>query len=100
MGCRCLTSDHTVDVEGFGEKNIADVSIGDYVRTHENRYRKVLGKSERLADDIFEIIASNGAVIRCTSNHPLFTQRGWVEAKDLLTSDVLHSLPKDGSHDK
>jgi len=100
FSCRCLTADHTVDVEGFGEKNIAEVAIGDYVRTHENRYRKVLGRSERLADDIFEIVAANGAVIRCTSNHPMLTQRGWVEAKDLLTSDVLHSLPKDGSHDK
>lgn len=101
FSCRCLTSGHNIDVQGHREgKAIEAVEIGDYVRTHQGRYRKVLGKAERLAADLYEITMSNGTTIKCTSNHPLLTQRGWVEAKDLLDSDVLHSLPKDDSHDK
>lgn len=29
--------------------------------------------------------------VRCTTNHPFLTQRGWVEAKDLLVGDRVYS---------
>jgi len=35
----------------------------------------------------FQIVMENGEVFKCTGNHPFYTQRGWVQAKDLKEDD-------------
>jgi superfamily II DNA or RNA helicase len=35
------------------------------------------------------ITAENGVQLRCTSNHPIFTQRGWVAAGELKLNDFV-----------
>src|SRR5207245_7717930 len=32
---------------------------------------------------------ANGMAIRCTADHPVFTQRGWVNAEDLTGDDFI-----------
>lgn len=58
----------------------------------------------------FRIEAEGGYSLKCSANHPVLTQRGWVCAEDLLQSDSLqlnvgllatygqHALPKPGVH--
>ncbi len=40
----------------------------------------------------YEIIMEDGSIFKCTSNHPFLTQRGWVNAEDLLESDDIKSF--------
>lgn len=40
--------------------------------------------------DVFDIITDDGHSVRVTSNHRMLTQRGWVEAGELTSEDVLY----------
>jgi len=40
-----------------------------------------------ITNEEFQIEMESGEIFKCTSNHPFFTQRGWVEAKDLKDDD-------------
>lgn len=43
-------------------------------------------------EEIFEIETEDGDIIRCTSNHPILTQRGYVRADELKDSDEIISI--------
>jgi hypothetical protein len=54
-----------------------------------------IGHSPRIGsitDIEFEIEMYDGSIIKCTENHPFLTNRGWIEAKDLLDSDEIISI--------
>ena len=40
-------------------------------------------------DELYEIESPCGKVIRCTGNHRIMTQRGYVFASELTADDVL-----------
>ena len=65
-GTKVLTSE--------GYKNIEDVRIGDYVLTHQNRYRKVLkiGGKEAMT---YSLKASGFVDTVCTANHPFYARK-------------------------
>lgn len=46
-----------------------------------------------MTDDFAEVYeiedVDSGQIIKCTGNHQIYTQRGWVEAKDLVESDSI-----------
>ena len=79
--------------EGF--KNIEDISVGDYVLTHTNTYKKVIETYvKEYYDDLCEIklYGLNKPVV-CTKNHPFYTYRDdefkWIMAKDLNSLDFI-----------
>ena len=79
--------------EGF--KNIEDISVGDYVLTHTNTYKKVMETYvKECYDDLCEIklYGLNKPVV-CTKNHPFYTYRDgefkWIMAEDLSSSDFI-----------
>ena len=65
-GTKVLTSE--------GYKNIEDVRIGDYVLTHQNRYRRVLniGGKEAMT---YSLKASGFVDTVCTANHPFYARK-------------------------
>lgn len=72
----------------FGFKKIEKIKVGDVVKNLTG-YGKVTKIFKNPQKEIYEIKLLNGVIIRCTGNHPFLTTRGWVIAKELLTSDLL-----------
>ena len=96
--------DHDLLVAGFpcfpegqrvitknGFKNIEYIKAGDYVLTHKGRYREVVTPMNKLYNgDLYEITMKYYRLpIKVTSEHPFFTKRGWVDAKDLTENDYV-----------
>lgn len=81
-----------------GDKNIEDIKIGDIVKSYNEKTRNFEDKNvlqiyERpINEEIFEIEDDNHNIIRLTSNHKVFTQRGWICAKDLKINDKILNL--------
>ncbi len=91
-----------------GIKSIQDVKIGDFVLTHEGRYKKVLFSNKRELqpnEKLYKIKGSVGSEIgRVTSNHPYYTCKysydkkipydfDWKSVSDLTPNDYL-VIPK------
>lgn len=68
---------------------LAEIKIGDEVLTHKGRFRKVLQVAEQGKLPVLEITTGRDRKIRAEGTHPFLTQRGWVQAKDLTSQDVL-----------
>lgn len=60
-----------------GDKVCNAMGIGDVVTTFT---KSVL--------ELYEVKLSNGKTIRCTGNHPFFTERGWISAACLVAGEV------------
>jgi len=74
----------------FGEKNIEDVTEEDSVLSHKG-FRRVIARGSRVAP--VRELEFLKASLRVTDEHPFFTNRGWVEAKDLRPGDVCFKTP-------
>lgn len=70
-----------------GWKSIEDVSIGDEVLTHKNRYKKVTKTFKNLLKDrkIHEVKIFGMPTIYCTDNHKFYTKNKY--SKDLTGCD-------------
>lgn len=79
------------------------IKIKDWYETHKDielevvsfdeetlEFTKGKGHSPRIGQITtieYEIVMENGEIFKCTNNHPFLTQRGWIQAEDLLESD-------------
>ena len=88
---------YTVD----GWKKIGDISIGDLVLTHKGRFRKVtwILSGARHTGDVIQIeISQDGRnrikISEMTPEHPVLTERGWVNAGDIVIGDKVSALAK------
>lgn len=86
----CLTGDTLVDTEE-GQIPISEL-VGKTGHVWSYRKGKAILKpfyDVRMTQKdatIFRITLEDGRTIECTGEHPILTQRGWIEAQDLLTS--------------
>lgn len=78
-----------------GYKNIEDIQKGEEVLTHNNRYRKVINTLERDYNGVMYNIKGRLFDVICTNEHPFLTQRGWVNAEDMKTTDYIKAMKKD-----
>lgn len=94
-GSPCFTKGHVITTF-TGLTNIEDIKVGDYVKTHNGRYRRVIATGAKLAY-VHELVVGNVHFL-VTANHPFYakptTSDGvgygdpiWIEAGDLRCND-------------
>jgi hypothetical protein len=69
-----------------GPRPIESIRPGDLVLTRLG-YRRVLERFERPYYGDLMRVEANGRAVVCTPNHPFLTERGWVDAGELLAND-------------
>ena len=89
----CFTGDTLIKTPS-GDVRIDNVSVGDSVITPSG-VRRVVNKFEYDASELYTIRIGDD-VINCTATHEFFTDRGLIEAKDLVSGDVVYHYSKVG----
>lgn len=71
----------------YGEKSIETLRTGDIVcnTVGSGQVETVFTKS---VTEIYNVKLSNGETIECTGSHPFFTERGWIEVRNLMEGEV------------
>lgn len=79
----CLTGEMLISTpDGFYP--IKDLEVGNKVLTHKGRWRNVLAKNVKNADDVYSLVVDKRRTsIEITGNHPVLTERGWVRVDQL-----------------
>jgi predicted phage terminase large subunit-like protein len=68
------------------------------LETREIQLKPIIGHFQNPGSPIIEVEFNDGAIIRCTPDHKIWTDnRGWIEAQDLLATDELFTPTPDGS---
>ncbi len=89
-GILCLSGDSMVTTNK-GLKFIKDVKIGDKVINEELKVDVVVNSFKSGNSEVLEIKCSFGDVIKCTPEHKLLTNNGWVKASDIKYGDLIKS---------
>jgi len=92
---KCLSGDALIEMADGTRKPILEIRHGDLVLTKDGPFR-AFGVRPSGHRHIGRLHLANGMSIRCTPDHPIFTQRGWVNAEDLTDNDfvaVARELP-------
>ena len=92
---KCLTGDAQIEMADGSSKHITEVRSGDVVLTKDGPF-KALGVRPSGIRKVGRLRLANGMIVRCTPDHPVWTQRGWVNAENLTDADsvaVARCLP-------
>ena len=82
----CFHPDTLIDTLS-GPKKISEVTTNDYVKSALG-FKKVTEVSKK-QKKVFAKLSFNGNIIKCSLDHPFFTEHGWKKAKDLKIGDNL-----------
>ncbi|KKN02495.1 hypothetical protein LCGC14_1117210, partial [marine sediment metagenome] len=74
-----------------GSVNISDIKSGDIVMSAIGPC-KVRNVISRFSSNLITLNLSNGDQIRCTANHPIFTDNGWLPANLCIKRKVFSSV--------
>jgi DNA polymerase-3 subunit alpha len=92
---KCLTGDSLIELADGTRKPITEIRNGDAVLTKDGPARAFAVRPSGIRE-VGRLTLANGMTVRCTRDHPMFTQRGWVNAADLTLDDfvaVVRELP-------
>lgn len=72
-----------------GDRPIENLAVGDLVISSVGvqRIKRVM---RRASATFVEIKLTSGGILKCTPNHPIFTDRGWVKASEISTGDKVY----------
>src|SRR5207245_1195061 len=88
---KCLSADAMIEMADGTRKPITAIRDGDKVLTKDGVFaaKRVRPSGVRA---VGKLALANGMAVRCTPDHPIFTQRGWVNAEDLSETDAVAVL--------
>ena len=92
---KCLTGDSQIEMADGTRKLITEVRDGDLVLTKDGPFPALAVRRSGVRT-VGRLRLRNGMQLRCTPDHPVFTQRGWVNAEELTVDDfvaVVRELP-------
>jgi hypothetical protein len=100
IGDECLHPDTKISMADNTKKYIKNIEIGDYVKTFNEKTKKIENKKvlklhENLSidEDFYEIETKNGNILKITGNHKVLLTNGkWVEVKYLREGDIINSI--------
>lgn len=91
----CLVPGTDILMSDGSSKSIEDIVVGDEVFTHKGRVKKVKATfCHDINAPIFTIKTTN-ATLNITSEHPVFVNNSWIEAKNLKIGNNLTSFDSD-----
>ena len=73
-----------------GNKDVQTLEVNDLVLT-SNGFQPIIGKSNRVMP-VGTVSFSNGVSLTGTYEHPIWTQRGWVNLGELKESDIVCAI--------
>ena len=85
---KCLRGDALIELADGTVKPITEVRTGDLVLTKDGPFR-ALGVRPSGVRRVGRLRLANGMEVHCTPDHPVFTQRGWVNAEKLTDDDFV-----------
>jgi DNA polymerase-3 subunit alpha len=88
---KCLTADSWVEMADGARKPITAIREGDLVLTKDGPQRARTVRPSGIRT-VGRLRLANGMSVRCTPDHPVFTQRGWVNAEKLMPGDTVAAL--------
>ncbi len=88
---KCLTADTEIEMADGSRKPIVEVRAGDRVLTKDGVFRALAVRPSGVRQ-VGTLRLANGMTVRCTPDHPIFTQRGWVDAGALAPRDSVAVL--------
>src|SRR3989454_1321831 len=88
---KCLSADAMIEMADGTRKPITAIRDGDKVLTKDGvcAAKRMRPSGVRA---VGKLTLANGMAVRCTPDHPIFTQRGWVNAEDLSETDAVAVL--------
>jgi intein/homing endonuclease len=89
-GPRCIPASGKVFVKDRGFISIADVKAGDYVQSSGFTFDKVIGSYNQGFKLCYKLALEGGYELTASFDHPIFTDRGWINMEDITEDDTVH----------
>lgn len=83
----CFTADTTITMADGTTKPITDIQIGEWVCSLNNEFREVGCNVENETDEYFILKSKQGYELKATGDHPILTNQGWKQMKQILKGD-------------
>lgn len=90
-GRRCLPSSEKVYIQSKGFIPLNTVEVGDMVQSTPTQFNKVLGVYNQGRKNCNKIKLRNGYDLIASYDHPIYTERGWINTSELLIGDLVHT---------
>src|SRR5262245_4654615 len=88
---KCLTADAMVEMADGTRKPITAIRDGDIVLTKDGPHAATRVRPSGIRP-VGRLTLTNGMSLRCTPDHPIYTQRGWINAEALSETDAIAVL--------
>lgn len=96
---RCLPASEIV-ITNFGPMTMGEIGrrwaergrqANLFVVTHDERLRPITDFVDNGVRQTWTIQTENGAQVTATANHPIWTERGWINMEDLREGDTVYT---------